>query len=147
MNSKGKEQSFTLMELMIVVVIIGIIAGFAIPSYQKAMAKQKARRLILTAKLIDGAQEIYKARNGRYWCDFSVSCMQLSEINSGLGLNIIPETGASYLTFQETIPPPPRSVINLQSSDVIIQKFYTPEPKIICINGTPLNACPCSMDC
>jgi len=147
MNSKGKEQSFTLMELIIVVVIIGIIAGFAIPGYQKAMAKQKARRLILTARLIDGAQEIYKARNGRYWCDFSASCIQLSEINSGLGLNIIPETGASYLTFQDTASPP-LSRIQLQSEDVIIQKFYAAEgPKIICTNGTPLNACPCSMDC
>lgn len=137
-------KSFTLMELLIVVIIIGVIAGFAIPNYKKAMAKQKAKRLILTARLIDGAQEIYKARNGRYWCDFSVSCMQLSEINSGLGLNIIPETGVSYLTFQDATP---LSRIQLQSEDVIVSKFYAPDPKIICTNGTPLNACPCSTDC
>ena len=41
MNSR--EQSFTLMELIIVVMIISIIAGFAIPSYQKAIEKMKKK--------------------------------------------------------------------------------------------------------
>lgn len=91
------------MELIIVVVIIGVIAGFAIPSYQKAMSRQKVKRLIVTANLLTGAQEIYKARNGRYWCDMSDSCaianpLTINGINAGLGISVIPEGGVIYIT-------------------------------------------------
>lgn len=91
-------KSFTLMELLIVVVIIGIIAGFAIPGYEKAMARQKVKRLILTANLIAGAQKIYKTRNGRYWCDASPMCAVLNNINAALGITIIAESGVTYTT-------------------------------------------------
>lgn len=91
------------MELIIVAAIISVIAGFAIPNYQKAMHRQKVKRLIMTANLITGAQEIYKARNGRYWCDFSSPCaianpLTINGINTGLGISVIPEGGVIYIT-------------------------------------------------
>lgn len=99
-----RAKAFTLMELVIVTVIIGILAAFAIPSYEKAMARQKVKRLIMTANLLTGAQEIYKARNGRYWCDFLSPCSvanlnTINLINAGLDVSVIPEDGVIYITY------------------------------------------------
>ena len=141
MNSKGKEQSFTLMELIIVVVIIGIIAGFAIPSYQKAMARQQVKRLILTANLIAGAQEIYKAKNGQYGCP-PMTCASLNDINSNLGINVMPETGVTYITFAPTIQD--FEVTITDEALFNIHAFLSPPPSmtITCTNLSAMNVCP-----
>ena len=50
----GKEQGFTLIELMITVVIVAILASVAVPSYQSQM--QKARRADAYDCLLNAAQ-------------------------------------------------------------------------------------------
>ncbi len=94
MNSK--EQSFTLMELMIVVVIIGIIAGFAIPSYQKAIEKNEERVAIIKVQAMRAGMIIYKAKHGSYP---AFDMPDLVSINQNLGLSIVPDT-MSYQCFQ-----------------------------------------------
>lgn len=78
-------RAFTLMELIIVTIIIGIIAAFAIPNYQKSIEKSYERREYLNLLAINGAQAIYKAKNGVY---FGGGSMTIPEINAGLGLNL-----------------------------------------------------------
>ena len=141
MNSR--EQSFTLMELIIVVVIIGIIAGFAIPSYQKAMVRQQVKRLTLTANLIAGAQEIYKARNGRYWCDFNPSCLDLNNINASLGIQIIPESGVTYQTngasgMEDTM----FRIVITDGTYFIVSDLSAPPLDIACTNLSAMPVCP-----
>src|SRR3989338_8918501 len=144
MNSKGKKQSFTLMELMIVVVIIGIIAGFAIPSYQKAMARQQVKRLILTANLIAGAQEIYKTKNGRYWGVPDGIDPDAANINAGLGLNIISEEGVFYDTF--ALIGFENTNFDVHITDVATFDLHTNTPPppldIVCTNNTAMKVCP-----
>lgn len=62
---------FTLIELMIVLVVIGILAAIAYPSFIATMARSDrndARAAILNVKL---AQERFRAANGRYADDVS----------------------------------------------------------------------------
>jgi len=59
-------KGFTLIELMIVVAVIGILAGIAYPSYQDYIIRAKrgdAKAAILTVQL---AQEKYRANNTTY---------------------------------------------------------------------------------
>ena len=83
-----KQRSFTLMELLVVVTITGIIAAFAIPSYQKSVDKSYARQAILDLILISGAEEVYKARYGQYWPS-DTTTKSIAFINQDLQLNLV----------------------------------------------------------
>jgi len=61
-NSKG----FTLIELMIVVVIIGILAALAIPRFTQASARAKEKEADGILKQIYTLQNAYLANNGTY---------------------------------------------------------------------------------
>lgn len=135
-------KSFTLMELLIVVIIIGVIAGFAIPNYQKAMARQQVKRLMLTTHLIAGAQEIYKARNGRYWCDFGLSCMDLNNINAGLVINVVPESGVTYITYAVTGAESTFFQIIITDGTLFSLNTSSPPLNIVCTNLSATPVCP-----
>jgi prepilin-type N-terminal cleavage/methylation domain-containing protein len=100
MNLKIK-YAFTLMELLIVVVVLGMIAGFAIPNYTKAVERAYERDGVNNLILLSGAEEAYKARNGDYWPGFTGACGGgncgiAGGLNTDLKLNIV-ENGMSYV--------------------------------------------------
>ncbi|HET7233986.1 MAG TPA: prepilin-type N-terminal cleavage/methylation domain-containing protein [Longimicrobium sp.] len=66
-NSKG----FTLIELMIVVVIIGILAALAIPRFTQASARAKEKEADGILKQVYTLQQTYYANNGTYAADFT----------------------------------------------------------------------------
>ncbi len=82
-------RSFTLMELIIVVVIIGVIAGFAVPNFTKTMRKSSERNAVVNLIAEQGASRIYKAKRGVYWNTGGV-VKNLADINSTLGIAIVP---------------------------------------------------------
>ena len=68
----GKRNGFTLVEILIVIIIIGILAGLLIPAIGSAMRRSK--EFVIQKQVMDlgGALEHFKAEYGVYPPDFSV---------------------------------------------------------------------------
>lgn len=64
------KRGFTLIELLVVVLIIGILAGVALPQYEKAVMKSRYSNLMATVNALGAAEETYYMANGRYTNDF-----------------------------------------------------------------------------
>ena len=61
-----RARAFTLMELLVVVLIIGVLAAVAVPQYKKAVLKSRFSTLMPIAKSLIEAQENYFLGNGEY---------------------------------------------------------------------------------
>ena len=99
-----RNKGFTLMELMIVVVVIGILAAIAYPSYQDSV--RKSRRSDGTAALMQVAQILERCYTEFNAYD-SPSCSVVSTVS---GVNKIPATntgsgginGSGYYAISST---------------------------------------------
>ena len=74
------------MELMVVLVLISIIAGFALPNYRKAIRRAHERDAIAQLSLIYGANAIYFTKNSQY---IPTGAGDIDYINTTLGLSVI----------------------------------------------------------
>lgn len=71
MNLITKNKGFTLIELMIVVVIVGILSSIALPSYQQYVRKANRADGMSAIQMILDAQERYYADHISYTADLT----------------------------------------------------------------------------
>ncbi len=71
MNTRNK--GFTLVEIMIVVVIIGLLASMAIPAFQKVRTNSQDKAVLNNARQLSAASDQYYLENG-------VSTVTLSDL-------------------------------------------------------------------
>ena len=65
-KERRKTKGFTLIEMLVVVLIIGILAGIALPQYREAVEKSIMQEAIINLKAIANANERFYMINGRY---------------------------------------------------------------------------------
>ena len=66
------KQGFTLIELLVVILIIGILAAFALPQYLNAVAHSRYSQLQIAASALRTAAQRYHLSTGAWPDDFSV---------------------------------------------------------------------------
>jgi type IV pilus assembly protein PilA len=70
---KTRNKGFTLVEIMIVVVIIGLLASMAIPAFQKVRTNSQDKAVLNNARQLSAASDQYYLENG-------VSTVTLSDL-------------------------------------------------------------------
>lgn len=64
MKASRSLKGFTLVEIMIVVVIIGLLAAMAIPAFQKVRQSSQDKAVLNNARQLSGAADQYYLENG-----------------------------------------------------------------------------------
>jgi prepilin-type N-terminal cleavage/methylation domain-containing protein len=100
--SNSKELGFSLVELLLVVVIIGIVASMAIPAYQKGMWAAENGSAFSTLRTISSMQVTFYTQKNRFG--------RLDEINGQLNNSIGTAVGDKLVhgkyVFEMTPPRP-----------------------------------------
>lgn len=74
----NKNAGFTLIELLVVVLIVGILAGVALPQYEKSVEKSRMVSAITMAKAVRDAEEVHFLATGAYTNDMDALDIQYS---------------------------------------------------------------------
>ena len=65
MKSLKSNKGFTLIELVVVIAILGILAGIAIPRFMDATATARGAKIVADLRTIDSAIMMYNAKTGK----------------------------------------------------------------------------------
>lgn len=95
MNTRRNQKGFTLIELMIVVVIIGILAALAIPRFMQATTKSKQSEAKQILKQIYTMERTYRQENGVYWAGGPGDSSTPNALTT-IGVQIMPTALYSY---------------------------------------------------
>ncbi len=91
----NRVSAFTLMEVMIVVVLLVVMASFAIPNYTDAINRTRVRDAVSQLTVLNAANAVYSAQANAFLAGTGLA---IDAINSGLGINMI----ANDLTYSYT---------------------------------------------
>jgi prepilin-type N-terminal cleavage/methylation domain-containing protein len=76
-RNEASQKGFTLVELAIVIVIIGVLASFGVPRFRDAVERSKAGESLNYLSAVRSAQERYASREGTYASDLSELDVQM----------------------------------------------------------------------
>lgn len=91
-----KQRSYTLVEILIVVVIIGILASLGLPNYNAIKEKSLDKEAKATVSLIQAAEKIYRMEEGSYYPIPPGTVSNIANINSYLRLHL-PASATSWV--------------------------------------------------
>lgn len=95
-----KRRGFTITEMMVIVIILGILAAIALPQYKYAVERLKVSEAISILTNVLGAQKRYKFENGEYTpsvADLDVTVPPSKNFNA---LQLLPNNGASIASIK-----------------------------------------------
>ena len=93
----NKRRGFTLLELLVVVLIIGILASIALPQYRRAVEKSRVATMIPLMKSIATAEEAYYLANGEYTVTATDLAVDLPATCSEVGDGNIQKCGNDFM--------------------------------------------------
>ncbi len=102
MLNKNNEKGFSLIELLLVVVIIGIIAALAVPALQRALSAAERGTTFATMRTISSTQVGFFSQNNRFGRLIELQTV----LNNALGTTVVDSVVRGKYTFEMTPPTP-----------------------------------------
>lgn len=123
---------FTLIEILVVVLIIGILAAIALPQYQKAVLKSRFTKLVTTSKSIVDAQRIYYMDHGVYANRADLLDITFPLTNGGTNFGD-GRTWSCIFNYANGVGGDPRTSCDLFSPRMTLQWYHTRGSAICCV--------------
>ena len=118
-----RKEAFTLIEILIVVIILGILAAVVIPQFSEASSDTRASSVMADLKMIRGQIQLYKAQHADINADsFLLQMTMYSDVDGN--------TNASYTTtfrfgpYMLRVPPNPYTGVNTVTTATGIAVAY-----------------------
>lgn len=100
MSATRKAHGFTLVEILIVVVILGILAAIVIPQFTSASETAKGASLVAQLQTIRSQLELYQVQHNGSYPDLSTNWNQLTQTTDVAGLT----TGNDFGPYLQRSP-------------------------------------------
>ncbi|HEY9691123.1 MAG TPA: type IV pilin-like G/H family protein [Oculatellaceae cyanobacterium] len=104
LNRKQSDKGFTLIELLVVIIIIGILAAIALPTFLNQTAKGKQSEAKNTVSAVNKAQVAYRTENQSFASDMTTLALGLptSTTNYGYGITAGTDSATILATAKDT---------------------------------------------
>ena len=102
MRTMHKKQSFSLMEVMVVVIVLAILAGIGIPSYIKTIERTYNKQALSMIKMTLEAEKIYRLEKGKFVsCTTKGGQVSVSNCNTVLRIDLPEDRWEFTVTVNE----------------------------------------------
>ncbi len=88
MPTNRPQRGMTLTEVLIAVVVVGVLAGLALPNYFRTVEQARSNEAISNLNTVFMGQRIYRLNAGRFWPNPDGTDATLATINTTLNLEL-----------------------------------------------------------
>lgn len=114
-----KRTAFTLVEVLIVVIVLGILAAIVVPQFSNASTDAKLSALQSNLQIVRGQLQLYKLQHNDAWptaANFSDQMTKNSKVDGSVGL---PADGFALGPYLQQIPANPYTNTNTVGSGAV----------------------------